>query len=147
MFSAQNTEGFKVLFYIFWEMYQVLKQPKCETKPGRKGQTTQREAESRPVSQAQRTGNCRPWHHSPREEHFLPNILHSRRSHTVVRKWPLSTYTLTPGEITNTKVDTQAETRMQGNGQHQQRAAGVCANPNTYKHTLKNGNKPGTTVC
>lgn len=111
----------------------VLRQLKDEPKPGLKVQTIHREAESLSVPQANRTGSHRPWHHPPREEHFLPDILHSRRSHThtLVRKWPLSTHTLTPGKITNTDADTQAKTRMQGNGQHEQRAAGVCANPNS----------------
>ena len=67
-------------------------------------------------------------------------------THTLGRKWPLSTHTHTPGETTNIDADTQAQTRMQGNGPHQRRAAGVCANANTYRHTLQNSYKPEITL-
>lgn len=66
-------------------------------------------------------------------------------THTLGRKWPLSTHTHTPGETTNIDADTQAQTRMQGNGPHQRRAAGVCANANTHRHTLQNSYKPEIT--
>lgn len=67
-------------------------------------------------------------------------------THTLGRKWPLSTHTHTPGETTNIDADTQAQTRMQGNGPHQRRAAGVCANANTHRHTLQNSYKPEITL-
>lgn len=64
----------------------------------------------------------------PARHSSLKTLTHT---HTLVRKWPLSTHTFAPGKITNTDADTQAKTRMQGNGEHEQRAAGVCANPNS----------------
>lgn len=52
----------------------------------------------------------------------------------------INTHTLL-GETTNTDLVTQARTRMQGNGPHQQRGAGVWANTNTSAHVLHNSNK------
>lgn len=62
----------------------------------------------------------------------LPARHSSLKTHTLTRKWPLSTHTHTPEEITNIDADTQAQTRMQGNGPHQWQAAGVCT---TQTHT------------
>lgn len=42
---------------------------------------------------------------------------------------------------------TQAPTHMQGNGQHQRQAAGVCAkHKHTRGHTLQKGYKPEITL-
>lgn len=75
----------------------------------------------------------------------LPARHSSLKTHTHSPGNGLYQHTQTPGEITNTDADTQAQTRMQGNGPHQRQAAGVCANANTHKHTLQNSYKPEIT--
>lgn len=73
----------------------------------------------------------------------LPARHSSLKTHTHSPGNGLYQHTHTPGEITNIDADTQAQTRMRGNGPHQRRAAGVCANAN--KRTLENSHKPEIT--
>lgn len=76
----------------------------------------------------------------------LPARHSSLKTHTHSPGNGLYQHTHTPGETTNIDADTQVQTRMQGNGPHQQRTAGVWANANTHMHTPKNSNKPEITL-
>lgn len=106
-------------------------------KPGAQVLTTYHEAESRPTGSQDRKqsavtssspGGALPARHSSLKTHTHSpgnGLYQHTHTHTLL------------GETTNIDADTQAQTRMQGNGPHQQRAAGVWANANTPAHTQK----------
>lgn len=94
-----------------------LNQPEDEPKPGPQALTTHREAENQPehwLTEQEAVGHDIIF---PGRSTSCPTFF-TQDTHTLARKWPLSTHTHTPGEITNTGSHTQAQTHMQGNGPH-----------------------------